>query len=221
MNLISNEFINNKASNGGALYLEDGNDINENNTDIINIENNTFQKNSAENFGGAIYSEYSHLYLATSKNNEITFNNAGVMGGGIYTPKNAKKTIFNIDDLKIENNTVNSYINDYTSKPSYITLNTVLPNENINIVTGDPFPLDFTLYDEYDNVIEDITKYYSSMIIKVILEEINTPYQNGENINNKKKNSNFKLIGNIGTFIKGNNNIKLFDELYNKINYDA
>jgi len=219
--LISNEFINNKASNGGALYLEDGNDINENNTDIINIENNTFQKNSAENFGGAIYSEYSHLYLATSKNNEITFNNAGVMGGGIYTPKNAKKTIFNIDDLKIENNTVNSYINDYTSKPSYITLNTVLPNENINIVTGDPFPLDFTLYDEYDNVIEDITKYYSSMIIKVILEEINTPYQNGENINNKKKNSNFKLIGNIGTFIKGNNNIKLFDELYNKINYDA
>lgn len=219
--MISNEFINNKASNGGALYLEDGNDINENNTDIINIENNTFQKNSAENFGGAIYSEYSHLYLATSKNNEITFNNAGVMGGGIYTPKNAKKTIFNIDDLKIENNTVNSYINDYTSKPSYITLNTVLPNENINIVTGDPFPLDFTLYDEYDNVIEDITKYYSSMIIKVILEEINTPYQNGENINNKKKNSNFKLIGNIGTFIKGNNNIKLFDELYNKINYDA
>ncbi|OUM70113.1 hypothetical protein PIROE2DRAFT_1794, partial [Piromyces sp. E2] len=202
LDLNSNNFLNNKAAlNGGALYLKDGVDLVDNDNDIINFENNIFSKNSAENFGGAIYSEFSYLYLATSKNNEITYNDAGIMGGGIFSPQNVKKTIFNMDNFKIENNTVNFYINNHTSNPTYIALNTELTNENLNIVTGDHFPLEFTLYDEYYNIVEDITRYYSSMTLKLTLEEEN-PNQNYED--NENKNSiNYKLIGNIGSFVKG------------------
>ncbi|ORX56025.1 hypothetical protein BCR36DRAFT_346553, partial [Piromyces finnis] len=205
VNLKSNLFENNQAINGGALYFGDKIGNNLNIDPYINIENNTFKRNLAENFGGAIYSKYTQMELAVFKKNEITFNEAGIMGGGIYIENSVNKNLMNLNDSIIENNTVNSYINNFTSKPSYILLNTTL-NDNISIITGDYFPLNFTLFDEFDNLIEDITKYYSSMTLKVSMIEKENNMKNLDKIS-------FKMMGNIGSFIKGRcelTNLRIF-----------
>ncbi|OUM69480.1 hypothetical protein PIROE2DRAFT_2569 [Piromyces sp. E2] len=193
--LISNQFYKNKAINGGAFYLES--DINNNEKNIITIKNNIFKENIAENFGGAVYSNFKNFYISNSLNNTITDNEAGIMGGGVYFHQYINKKIFNLENIQIENNTVNSYINNYTSKPSYIKLNTTLNIDNdniINITTGDRFPLNFTLFDNFDNIIEDITKYYSSITLKVTLDEDNS---------NEDDTILYYLKGNIGSFVKG------------------
>lgn len=202
LNLISNNFNGNKAINGGALFIRDDDNIYENDDDDDNvnilIENNIFQKNIAENFGGAICSEYSKLDLAKALDNEIIYNKAGIMGGGIYTSNSSNKNLFNNECFKFENNTINSYINNYTSKPSYIALETKLTKNPNNIITGDYFPLSFTIHDIYDNVINDITKYYSSLLLKVVLTSKN------KNKNKNGNTSNVKILGNIGSFLNGN-----------------
>ncbi|ORY07419.1 hypothetical protein LY90DRAFT_519117 [Neocallimastix californiae] len=172
LNLTNTYFIKNKAVNGGAIYISDSiskdiDNINDNIYNNIKIENNTFKRNTANDFGGAIYSEYSKFYLADSKNNLITFNKAGIMGGGIYSPKYIDKTIFDLSNNIIENNTINSFIDNYTSKPSYILLNTIFEDDTINIITGEYISLVFTLYDEFDNIVNDITKFYSSITLKI------------------------------------------------------
>jgi len=167
----------------------------------ISIQDNSFEMNHAENFGGAIYSEFSKLYLASTKNNSIMMNNARIFGGGLYSPKSSNKTLFNIDDYLIINNTANSIINNYTTKPSYIILDNVFANNFTNITTGNHLPLQFSIYDEYDHAIEDITNYYSSITLRITLEEkdhTNDVYENS--------NYNYNLIENIGTFVYGNIN---------------
>ncbi|ORX51108.1 hypothetical protein BCR36DRAFT_288750, partial [Piromyces finnis] len=216
LDLFSNTFKKNYGINGGAIYLTnaeasyDNNkkkhsprNINEN---VIKFENNTFIENEAENFGGAVYSNYNKLFLATSKNNEIIKNKAGIMGGGIYTPNSKDQNMFNVMDIKnwkFENNTVNSFINDFTTKPYYISLNTTLKNNRITITSGNFFSLKFLLLDEYNNIINDITKYYSSLTLKLSLSSPDN--KNGDNVN-------FYLTKNIGTFINGVcelNNVKV------------
>ncbi|OUM63781.1 hypothetical protein PIROE2DRAFT_61093 [Piromyces sp. E2] len=100
--LDSNKFTKNHAVNGGALYLENKNNISQGDTKTtILFNNNIFNENDALNFGGAIYSNYDKLYLANVSNNNITHNNAGVMGGGIYSPKHTEMTLFSLRELKI------------------------------------------------------------------------------------------------------------------------
>jgi len=199
LSLTNTYFIKNKAVNGGAIYISDSiskdiDNINDNIYNNIKIENNTFKENTANDFGGAIYSEYSKFYLADSKNNLITFNKAGIMGGGIYSPKYVDKTIFDLSNNIIENNTINSFIDNYTSKPSYILLNTIFEDDTINIITGEYISLVFTLYDEFDNIVNDITKFYSSITLKLTLTN---EYEYDQN------NLNYIINGNICSFING------------------
>eukprot|EP00833_Pecoramyces_ruminatium_P013796 jgi/Orpsp1_1/1187828/evm.model.d7180000060425.1 len=218
--LNSNTFIKNKAINGGALYIMNGinnnlEDVEEYKSDII-IENNSYENNVAENFGGAVYSNFNKLYNAKLLNNVIKYNTAGINGGGLYSPDEENK-IFNLSQTKFENNTVNSYLNNYSSRPSYILLNRRIKNKYVDITTGDVFPLSFTLYDAYDNVVKDITKYYSSLNIKILLvkkDNNNNNNNNNNNLNvNKTNKKEYNIKGNICFFSNGHcklNNLQIF-----------
>ncbi|OUM68061.1 hypothetical protein PIROE2DRAFT_4345, partial [Piromyces sp. E2] len=208
LNLTSNIFEKNQALNGGALFFGNKIENNVNDALFINIENNIFKENFAENFGGAIYSNYNQLGLAISKDNQIIFNEAGIMGGGVYSPNEINKNLFNFDNSLIENNTVSSYINNYTSEPSYILLNTTLNKNKNNIITGDYFPLNFTLFDEFNNLVEDITKYYSSITFKVLMIEKNSIENDIIKDDFSNKLASYKITGNIGSFMKGKCELK-------------
>ncbi|ORX82804.1 hypothetical protein BCR32DRAFT_292364 [Anaeromyces robustus] len=214
LTLTSNSFENNKSINGGALYIknENNNENNENNN-IIKIEDNIFENNIAENFGGALYSEYNQFYIAKTKKNKFIDNNAGIMGGGIYSPNTISKNLFNLKNSIFINNTVNGYINDYTSEPSYILVDrTIKKDYYYTITTGEHFPLIFTLYDEFNNIIEDITKYYSSLSIKIELEKIDDT-SSIDKTNYNTKETFYNLNYNICSFIKGKcelNNLQIF-----------
>jgi len=205
LDLISNKFTKNYAINGGAIYIDKRHvdNINVNNT--INIKRNIFHENLAENFGGAIYSDYDMLYLSEIMENEIKFNNARIMGGGTFLSKMVKESLSKITNIDFSNNTVNSYINNYTSKPFYITLNSTLDDSSTSITSGQHLQLEFYLYDEYDNIIEDITKYYYSINLRITIEEKDTEIFNNDD--DDDKNSNYYLIGNIGSFVKGKNKL--------------
>jgi len=201
MNIVSNTFEKNEAVNGGALYLKDEeNDYLDDDQYILNIENNIFRDNNADNFGGAIYSEFSKLYLASSNNNTIIENRAGIMGGGLYSPSSIHKNLFNFNNSKIENNYVYSYSNNFSSKPSYIVLDTEI-NENIEIVSGGNLSLLFYLYDEFNNTVYDVSNFYRELSIKVILIEKNKFLNINEEYENDK--SNYHILSNICSFNNG------------------
>ncbi|OUM63122.1 hypothetical protein PIROE2DRAFT_61476 [Piromyces sp. E2] len=208
--LDSNKFYNNEAINGGAIYFSERKITEEsNNSAIITIKNNNFYENKANEFGGAIYSKYNQLYMASAQNNNITNNKSGIMGAGIYSPNYVNKNLFDISNCHFENNLVNSFKDNYSSEPAYITLNTTINNENI-INVGDYFPLNFYLYDEFNNIFNDITKHYSLMSLRLILKT----NDNNENLsNNRNSVNNYYLTGNVGSFINGKcelNNIKIY-----------
>jgi len=190
LSLNSNIFINNNGDNGGAIYF--GNEISnidDMNNPTVNINNNIFQENKAERFGGAIYSNYHKLGQATVNDNQIVYNEAGISGGGIYSPNSINETLFDMTKIKIENNTVDSFIDNYSSKPLYIMLNS---NETISVNVGEYIPLMFSLYDDFDNIIIDITKYYSFLSLKLVMVE--TDFSDIDNS---------YILGNVGSFIKG------------------
>jgi len=204
--LISNTFNKNYAVNGGALYLKENQASSINKTIII--EDNIFNQNIAENFGGAIYSQLNNV---SAKNNNFTFNAAGINGGGIYTENFA---ITNISDEKyfyLKDNVVDSVENDYSSKPSYITLNTTLSKKekqnyySVDIIPGDYLPLKFTLYDVYDKILKDTTKFYSSITLKVLLINNNNDNDYDETNYWNSTSTSTSLLGNIGSFVNGNN----------------
>jgi len=92
------------------------------------------------------------------------------MDGGIYSLFSEEKELyFNEEKFKFKNNSVDNYINNIGSKPSFINLKTKI--NSYNITTGDYFPLSFILYDRFDAILEDFSKYYSFMTLKVNLEE--------------------------------------------------
>jgi len=190
LSLNSNIFINNNGDNGGAIYF--GNEISnidDMNNPTVNINNNIFKENKAERFGGAIYSNYHKLGQATVNDNQIVYNEAGISGGGIYSPNSINETLFDMTKIKIENNTVDSFIDNYSSKPLYIMLNS---NETISVNVGEYIPLMFSLYDDFDNIIIDITKYYSFLSLKLVMVE--TDFSDIDNS---------YILGNVGSFIKG------------------
>ncbi|OUM65923.1 hypothetical protein PIROE2DRAFT_6994 [Piromyces sp. E2] len=212
-NISSSLFKKNKAVNGGALYFKNkrDNNVNEKSNDNMElvIENNIFMENIAVNFGGAIYSEFNKFYLATSRNNIIIENKAGVMGGGIFSLNLVHENLFNLSNCQISNNTVNSFVNDYTSRPSYITLNDKKIN-SVNITSGGHLPLEFTLYDEFDNIIFDVTKYYSSLSIKVVLTNEEFFLDDNNEDDDSFFNRNFYLVDNVCSFSQGICNLNNF-----------
>jgi len=144
--------------------------------------------------------------MANVNNNKIIYNKAGIMGGGIFSPNSVNKTSFNVNKVIIINNTADSLDDNYSSKPYYINLDTPLNNNIINIMSGDLFPLSFTLYDEFHNIVKDNTKYYSSLVLKVILIPKNNVEYDKYDDHNKYEDVSQKihLINNIGSFTNGN-----------------
>lgn len=234
MDLISNSFIKNRGIDGGALFLmsipkvyflyTDDKNGNIEEEEDINIINNIFSNNTAYNYGGAIYSEYNKLYLAKSKNNTVSYNEAGIMGGGLYTPKLIQKNLFDLEDCKFINNIVSYHRSDYTTKPSYISLITRLETSN-TVITGDYFPLEFSVHGENGDMIEDVTHHYSELTLKLSLIEKNNVtesqyfYFQKRNTTDEYSDENsivlpkYKLLGNTGTFRYGKillNNFQIF-----------
>lgn len=69
--IFNSEFLNNEAAtNGGAIYLEDGSNKNE-----VYIEGSKFVENTAGSYGGAIYSAASKVFLKDSHFEKITLHN--------------------------------------------------------------------------------------------------------------------------------------------------
>jgi len=177
--------------------------INENEYIIdINFENNEFINNKAENFGGAIYSTYNKLFT-NGVNNFITENIAGIMGGGIYTPNMKNQTISNIKNFIFNYNTVESQKNDISSKPYYILLDTKITNNKIEMKSGEIISLKFLLLDGYKEIITDVTKYYSLLTLKLLLED---KYDNDikSSVNDDDKKLNYFMKDYTGTFVDGN-----------------
>ena len=98
--------------------------------------------------------------------------------------------------------------NDYTSKPSYVTINTPIKNNFYNITSGGYISLSFSLYDEFDNVVIDGSKYYSSILLKAFLIKKNETNE-GSNKEYLSKQKDYILTGNVGSFISGNIILKL------------
>jgi len=173
LNFTSNRFEKNSSHKGGSLFIREGKNVNSvNNTSYF--LHNVFYNNSVHDFGGAIYYEFENLKFSSmeSRNNSITLNTAEINGGGIYAhnPSYEKKVI-DISQSQIRNNYVDSYENNYSSRPFYISLNEAINNDSLNITSGDYLPLRFSLLDKYNNVIVDIPKYYSSIMLKITLIE--------------------------------------------------
>lgn len=138
--------------------------------------------------------------MAKTINNTIINNSAGISGGGIYSSNFFDKYLIDHTNNISKDNIVNKYENNYASKPSYITLNTTINNNEIEIYSGDYLPLSFILYDLYDNIVEDTTKYYSSLILKLSLKS----YNSRNNDDDEKNNNKVELNGNVGVFSNGN-----------------
>ncbi|ORX53799.1 hypothetical protein BCR36DRAFT_396482 [Piromyces finnis] len=201
--LASNEFYRNTAKNGGAIYFLNS-PTTENYKESIIFEKNIFYENYAKNFGGVLYSEYNNLNVAIFKNNKFLFNKAGVMGAAIYIPFLENKPI-SLTNNRFENNTVLSYDDNFSSKPSYITLDTKVKDIK-NLYSGEYFKLKFSLYNDFNNLVIDRVKYYSLLTLKLTVIKkdnmINTIELNAD-IDNKNKKNNYYLLGNSGTFING------------------
>ncbi|ORX56015.1 hypothetical protein BCR36DRAFT_280564 [Piromyces finnis] len=101
LNLNSNVFSDNQAMNGGALYIKDNSDFNVTNENFyFTMNNNSFNNNIAENFGGAVVTEFKNKYNnVIIKNNIFIHNKAGIMGGGLFSHNLYNKSFFinNID----------------------------------------------------------------------------------------------------------------------------
>ena len=78
LNLNNNIFINNSATNGGAVSFTTSG------SSSFMLNGNNFTKNRATTNGGAIYNVVTDIVI---KNSNFTKNVAGNFGGGIYTTK--------------------------------------------------------------------------------------------------------------------------------------
>jgi len=200
---ISNSFNKNYAINGGAFYLKE-NEIS-NGIKTLIIEDNNFTNNVAEDFGGALYFQFTKLNFDSSKNNIITHNKAGINGGGIYTENFAINNTSIIDTIQLKDNLVDSNKNEYSSNPSYITLNTTLQKELdhylINIYSGK-----YILYDEYNQTFNDTAHFYP-ISLKVLLISNDDYYKRNHHIYNRYfdlDSKSINLLGNICFFVNGN-----------------
>ncbi|ORX47898.1 hypothetical protein BCR36DRAFT_405219 [Piromyces finnis] len=193
ININSSKFEYNHASNGGVMYFSKSENHFNNNS--IKFYNSTFSNNGADYFGGVIYSSFEELNITNLENTFFKENNA--YSGGVFyidNDKNLDKILFNANskDIKYLNNTAESYGNNYASDPYKI----ILLNENIkdiNIKSGELLSLKFRVIDEYNQIVKDISKFFSDIILKI-----------DGNIKDKK------LIGNICYFSNGECELKEF-----------
>eukprot|EP00833_Pecoramyces_ruminatium_P001614 jgi/Orpsp1_1/1175646/evm.model.c7180000054692.1 len=199
LNIKNSTFESNKAKNGGAIYISK-NISEDNNKQQLNFENINFKNNNADFFGGAIYSMYDGLNYLTNDNIIFEENKAGVAGGAIFAPENPEKCLFDYSKCKFISNNALSHGDNYATNPYLIKLDNQSKIDN-SIESGSYFPIEFSFYDQLDNLIIDPYKYYVDIIVKVSLEHQTI------------KNVPYKMVGNIGYFTKGYcklNNLRIF-----------
>lgn len=174
MKINSTIFEKNKGLNGGAIYLNKllHNSLNKLNNSI-DIENTQFIYNSADYFGGAIYSDFEGLNLSYIDKIYFKFNYA-YAGGAIYTNNNRNNNLFNVKspNMYFINNTSVSHGPDFATGPYIVnqTLQYISKNE-VSITSGKSFPLQFKLLDEYEQIIYDTSKYYSNIFLKLTCKD--------------------------------------------------
>ena len=210
-NLTSNVFYKNNSMNGGAIYFsnidkENIIDINES----ISIENNNFESNHADYYGGAMDLEFHKLNVEKYNNNYITNNVAGVLGGGVYISnfKSNDNILFNMyKNSSFTNNKVGSYVNDYSSRPSFISLNSTIDNNIIQIKTGERISLNFIFQDIFNKTVMDISNYYSAITMKLLLSN---KYPSRSNNDDDNIDNNYKMLKNYCNFYNGKKYYKTF-----------
>lgn len=162
--------------------------------------NTNFTRNNADYFGGAIYSDFNSLNLSKIENIYFIENHA-YAGGAIYTNNNCNNTLFDVYNKKItyNDNKSGSHGDNFATGPHIINNMTQqnLNQNKITITSGESFPLEFILNDEYSQNVYDMSKYYSNIFLKLV--------QDDDKDDNEELD--FKINGNICYFSKGNINI--------------
>ena len=173
LTITSSIFEENKAQNGGAIYFNEGiSDENNNNNSII-IKDTIFKNNVVDYFGGAIYSDFEGLSITNIENVEFISNKA-YSGGAVYTSNNKNKTLFDVYNKNINyiDNIAESHGNDYATNPYMINL--INKNvRNIVIKSGSTFSLEFDLKDQFNQYVNDISKYYSNIGLETYITNDN------------------------------------------------
>ncbi|OUM57168.1 hypothetical protein PIROE2DRAFT_17919, partial [Piromyces sp. E2] len=188
-NIVNSDFINNKGINGGAIYF--GINESNHNKNELNFTNTNFIGNKSTYFGGAIYSNYKNLNLLNANNITFIKNYAGVAGGALFSPNLPKQNLFHYDQRDYNENYAESHGNDIATHPSLIELKNINQYNNTIIKSGSYLPLKFEIFDSFGNFVSDYNKYYSDILIKVLVETVN-------NTNTK-----YLLKGNVGSFTNG------------------
>ncbi|ORX87048.1 hypothetical protein BCR32DRAFT_289585 [Anaeromyces robustus] len=193
-------FKNNYGLNGGALYLSNKDILDS--SDLYNasliIKNVNFYSNQAENFGGAIYSEYNKLYLSEVSNITFKNNSAFIAGGALYTPNKIESNLILNKEIQYDSNIAQSYGNNISTNPIYAILESEYKNDELIISSGGYLSFLFNLYDDQKNIIEDKTNYYNTILIKLTLFN--------------DKNLYYHINGNVCNFMFGKctlNNVKI------------
>jgi len=155
------------------------------------MNNINFINNKSKYFGGAIYSKYKYLYTLNINNTKFIKNYAGVAGGALFSPNLPQYNLFNYKNCEFVSNTAESHGNDFATNPYIIKLLNEDKYNDVILKTGSYLPIIFSIYDSFENLIQDQYKYYSDISVKVAVENKNN--QNTVSI----------LNGNIGSFING------------------
>ncbi|ORY73031.1 hypothetical protein LY90DRAFT_503424 [Neocallimastix californiae] len=204
---FNNKFSKNYAEKmGGAIYISYINDANNENSNIY-LSNNEFKNNKVDYFGGAIYIDFNKNDNIVINNSLFYENKAGISGGAVYSPYYAIP--INNSNLDINNKAI-SYGNFLSTLPLKIRLE----NNNLQslyIQSNNYIPLNFTLYDNYGQFVNDTLRYYSDITIKVSVIYNDKSFNNQIiNRNTLKKislrndyDSSYKISGNVGSFTNG------------------
>ncbi|ORX44484.1 hypothetical protein BCR36DRAFT_359576 [Piromyces finnis] len=189
----SSIFENNHSFNGGAIYI----DYFEKESDCeIELLDSKFQHNTADYFGGSVYSSCKSILISNSS----FINNHAYSGGGIYIETiNDVEKINQFKEIKSTfiNNTSYSNGNDFATRPNKINLVSSSRNE-ITMKSGESYKLTFKVADEFDQIIYDELKYYENINLKIDLVE----RENNNNLNSISRDD-IKIIGNRCSFSKG------------------
>jgi len=238
MKISSSLFENNNALYGGAIYLyqetnheknnytefrSSSSDYDNGNINNFEITDSIFQNNKANYFGGALFINSDNINLKNLKN--VTFiKNRAYAGGAIYTNINnysinyindnyKNKNIklqFESNEVDFKNNMSESHGNDYASNPLMVnSILSILNDSKIKIKSGDTYSLTFNITDVYGQLVTDMSKYYSNVILYLNYNQ--DLYEENNYLSND-----FKLIDNNCIFSNGICEFKKF-KIYTEV----
>ena len=99
-------------------------------------------------------------------------SNKAYSGGAIYTSNNKNKTLFDVYNKNINyiDNIAESHGNDYATNPYMVNI-TKGNTGRIVVKSGVSIPLEFDLKDQFNQYVNDISKYYSNIGIEAYITD--------------------------------------------------